>query len=777
MREGPPKQLVERLERLKLASATQVRAAARRARRLARGLPLLESVWVDALSQARALTSFQAAEMNAGRGDALRVGPYLLCRRLPSPGYASWYLARHAETGKMAHLAVAEPGESESPEVLRRLETLAARGRGIADPRVVPIEAAGQDERRVWAAARHVPGRTAAEWLVHNGRFPPEVVMEIARQMAAALAAMEEARILHGGISAGGLLLTPSAEVALLLPGLRGAIRPVEGYAHADLPPEDFDTLAPERVEAGTPPDAASDIYACGCLWWHLLTGRPPIAGGDGQAKLKGIRTARIADVRRLAPETPEALANVVAACVRRSRADRPKSIAALAAMLGPPAYEGRKALARCAGRAGFRPRGHAEPSDLIARMRITPRRAAVAAGALALLAIVWALPRGETLQTAASIPAKVSILAKDSAKEKAARAEQAHDRGNSGTQDREKRARAAARNTPASAEQTDHILRGDQPHRLERLELRPGQVVRGEERNRPLVIVPSGGLVVEREDVRFENIDFVWEVSGPAAPEKGTSSEEGQQEAILQLRASRAEFRGCSFQPGKAAASAPAGILWRQPTEGDAGQLALPAGHLRLTDCVFRGGNAGIVCPTNGAVAVELINTLHLSPGPLVRLGHCPKADEPVAIRLAHVTVRNGGPLLECRYARMEEAPGSIVIEADGCVLAPDSPPAIIRFAGADSPERLFRRLRWSGQGSLVSPGVAVARWERPEGPSQPLDDASVTIAGLVRGEVEFTGDVPDSAESHQLVRWQAPMTSADPPGVDPKRLPRRRP
>ena len=73
---------------------------ASRARRLARGLPLFESVWIDALAQARVLTAFQASEINARRGELLRVGPYVLDRPLGSLQYAQSYAAHAVGTGK-----------------------------------------------------------------------------------------------------------------------------------------------------------------------------------------------------------------------------------------------------------------------------------------------------------------------------------------------------------------------------------------------------------------------------------------------------------------------------------------------------------------------------------------------------------------------------------------------------------------------------------------------------------------------------------------------------
>ena len=98
MPEQPPAQLVAMLERLGLADAAQVARMGRRVKRLARDLPRFESVWVDALCQARILTPFQAAEINAGRGQRLRLGPYVLHERLPHPCYVACYRARNVDS-------------------------------------------------------------------------------------------------------------------------------------------------------------------------------------------------------------------------------------------------------------------------------------------------------------------------------------------------------------------------------------------------------------------------------------------------------------------------------------------------------------------------------------------------------------------------------------------------------------------------------------------------------------------------------------------------------
>ncbi len=212
------------------------------------------------------------------------------------------------------------------------------------------ITDAGADAERIFAAAPWVEGRTAAEWIVHHGRFPAEVVLEIARTMLVGLAELEKAGICHGDVSTASLILTDRGGVLLSLPGLRGILRPEEGYAHADLLPEAYDTLAPERIAAGTPPQTPSEIYACGCVWWHLLCGRPPLAGGDSLAKLRAAQTGEICDVRRYAPDVPAALAAAISTCTEREPRRRPESLARLAAAARPADPRRQRGVGRLSG-------------------------------------------------------------------------------------------------------------------------------------------------------------------------------------------------------------------------------------------------------------------------------------------------------------------------------------------------------------------------------------------------------------------------------------------
>ncbi len=344
--EEPSEQLVALLERLRLATGGQVRSHRPQVRRLAGELGFFDSVWIDALAQDRLLTPFQAREINAGRTGGLEVGPFVLVRPQGSLGYAECFDARHIESGEAVRLYVIGKTHPARETIERQLAELAERSAGLSQAHLLAVQTTGVSGERLWAATPPCGARSAADWMVENGRFPAELVLPMAQAMTAALAELAERSIVHGDISAASLLVD-QGRVVLAHPGLRGIVRPGEGYAHHDLFPAAYDYLAPERIASGTPPTVASDVYACGALWWHLLTGRPPFPGGNSLAKLQAVHAARTIDVRRLAPDTPQRLAAAIAGCLAREPDERPADIKTLAQTLGPAPRHAARRLAR----------------------------------------------------------------------------------------------------------------------------------------------------------------------------------------------------------------------------------------------------------------------------------------------------------------------------------------------------------------------------------------------------------------------------------------------
>lgn len=762
MKERPPQGLIDLLARLALAREEQVRAAAGRVRRLTRGLPAFESVWVDALAQARMLTSYQAGEINAGRGSALLVGRSVIYEPLRSPGYARVFRAWDLEGQRRLRLSLFKVATDEAAELDRRLKNLVRLSASLpTERRLQPVIACGAEGDVVWAASGDLRGQTAADWLIRHGRFPPAAVADIARQMLEALVACDQNGMVHGDLNAGQVWLDAQGQVWLPEPGLRPAVRPEERFGHAELPAEAFDGFAPERVMTGGPADLAGDLYACGCLWWQLLAGRAPISGATGLAKLRAAQTAKIADIRWIAPDVDTALAEAIAQCTARNPQARPASFAALLERLGPNSRSGRRKLVRAAGLSSYSLRLTSPIKAVSARPSRLGARAAAAAGLLAAVLVgVWPLAAAWLSRAAKTAGERVAAsqfdgepgagTAEELPPDFAARMDFAEDPSGDVVQ------------TSWTPPENVLELASDQPQRLTELELSPGQIVRGRGGRRPRLVVPAGGLEIDVEDVRFENVDFV---GGRSAAGNGRAA------AIISLRALRASFVGCSFQSNAAGKSfaqqAPAAIAWQGRPAADGAELELPTGTLTLESCVFYRVASAVRCRLDAALNFELDQVLHLGPGPLLLLEQAPQADEPISLAMSHLTLRGAAGLMECRYGEWAEAAGRIAIEASNCAFVPAEGKGLFLFRGDLPPRPLVEQLVWSGQGSVLARDAPLALWDAAQGQVLAAAEESISIDGLVRTDVGFAGEIEEGPQASRIVRWQVPLRSTDPPGI----------
>jgi serine/threonine protein kinase len=789
VRETAPAELVELLTTLGLASADQVRGVRGRVRRLTRDLPRFDSVWLDALVQARVVTRFQAAEINARRGAGLQVGPFVLCQPVGRPGYGKTYRARDIITREEVRLTVVRVGTAQRGSMLSQLEAHIRSSTEIIapidEPGIVSHNRCGMEGDCVWAASPWIEGQPAAPWMAYHGRFPPDAVLEIARQMLTGLQAWEDAGLLHSDLGANQLLIDDEGTVRVTGGGLRGTVRPNEAIDEGDereLPADVFDYLAPERFERSAPATTASDLFAYGCLLWHLLTGRPPLPGATRGAKMHSALKGRIPDVRSLAPETPPRLASLIDTCTRLKRAERPESFATLAAELGPSTRRGKILLAQCIQRTGRAP---ARLIDTVQSSRRSPDAAlwvAAVVGCLLVLAVAtwpqWGpkLPFDD-LAAAMTGPQKPHKAAANSGEPQGTqqKAPQPIATESFGAPKAATSQTRPASTPPFATQQATYTQPvapmsdasetslGNGTVLATKIVLRPGQIVRGgADGRRTRVVVPAGGWQIRVENLRFENIDFVVDSGGAAAKEKS--------QALLLLQALQAEFRGCSFAAAGDATAGMAAISWSLPSSATANDEQLPPiGKLRFNDCIFQDVAAAIDSHVPGSAALDWANSLHLGPGPLVRLHRWPLADESLTLGLNRCTLRGAQGLIEM-VANPETsgltAAGRVMVRAEGCAFAPMAGGGLMLFAGEKPSPKLLHAIEWSGQGSVLSRESALLVWKNGAR-GEALPEEGIQVAGLVRSEIEFAGVPRAGAAANQAVRWLVPLQSPDPPGI----------
>jgi serine/threonine-protein kinase len=145
-------------------------------------------------------------------------------------------------------------------------------------PNVIPIYDAGDD----YVAMRWVEGETLRELLpVDPGR-----AAAIAAQVAGALDAAHERRLVHRDVKPGNVLVASGEHAFLTDFGLAKPISPDPGLTESGRWLGTVDYAAPEQIR-GLPPDERSDVYALGATLFHSVTGRVPYPSGGDSDKMR----------------------------------------------------------------------------------------------------------------------------------------------------------------------------------------------------------------------------------------------------------------------------------------------------------------------------------------------------------------------------------------------------------------------------------------------------------------------------------------------------------
>jgi serine/threonine-protein kinase len=209
--------------------------------------------------------------------------------------------------------------------------------RRLDHPNIVRLHAAGLlEDGRPYCVMERLEGRDLSAEL-ELAPLRTTRVVEVVRQVAAALAAAHAARVVHRDVKAANVFACDDGRIVLLDFGIAKL-----AYDHAITQSREsvgsLGAMSPEQLAAG-PVDHRTDIYALGALTFHLLTGRRPFDDLDMAVQVQAHRFAARPSASALG--APIAIDAVIAKAMALRREDRFDSAleladAATAALAGP---------------------------------------------------------------------------------------------------------------------------------------------------------------------------------------------------------------------------------------------------------------------------------------------------------------------------------------------------------------------------------------------------------------------------------------------------------
>ncbi|HEY5921036.1 MAG TPA: protein kinase [Kofleriaceae bacterium] len=215
------------------------------------------------------------ATREAAPPDALLAGDYQLVRRIGRGAMGEVWLGRHTRTGGIAAIKIVRADSPRSRERMRRF--FARERRAVArlsHPNIVPLFDLGADH----IAMRYIEGPTLARRLATP--MDPSAALDIALQIAAALAHAHSRGVVHRDVKPSNILLDAIGNAYLADFGLAALLEDRDTAEERGGTPQ---YMAPEQGR-GDPAGPAADQYALGCVLAEMLAGGRVPADPDAVA-------------------------------------------------------------------------------------------------------------------------------------------------------------------------------------------------------------------------------------------------------------------------------------------------------------------------------------------------------------------------------------------------------------------------------------------------------------------------------------------------------------
>ena len=211
----------------------------------------------------------------------------------------------------------------------RREAVAAAR---LAHPHIVTTYDTGRDAEVAYIVMELVEGTTLARLLKSSGPLPVAKAIDVAVQVADALACAHAHGVVHRDVKPANILLRQDGHVKVADFGIAKA-GAGNDLTRTGVVMGTAKYLSPEQV-SGCPAEASSDIYALGIVLYEMLCGAPPFVGDTELSTAVARLTAAPGSLRERREDVPRSLEAVVLRSLARDPVARFQSAEEMRASL-----------------------------------------------------------------------------------------------------------------------------------------------------------------------------------------------------------------------------------------------------------------------------------------------------------------------------------------------------------------------------------------------------------------------------------------------------------
>src|SRR5262245_58200247 len=288
------------------------------------------------------------------------MGPYQIVSQLGRGGMGRVFLAKDTRLERRVAIKILPGAFIQNPDHVRRFEREAKAASALNHPNIMTVYEIGEADGTHYIVSEFVEGETLRERM-RRGALSLTAALDVARQVAGALAAAHVAGIVHRDIKPENVMVRPDGLVKVLDFGLakltemriadwglrveeaetlartsqdnpQSAIRNL----HSTVPGLVMGTahyMSPEQAR-GQKVDHRADIFSLGVMLHEMLAGQRPFEGATTSDVIAAILTKEPEPLKELRSKAWPELAQIVMKCLAKEREQRYQTVGEFAAHL-----------------------------------------------------------------------------------------------------------------------------------------------------------------------------------------------------------------------------------------------------------------------------------------------------------------------------------------------------------------------------------------------------------------------------------------------------------
>src|SRR5262245_45359195 len=264
-----------------------------------------------------------------------QIGHYSVTRSLGQGGMGEVFLAQDTTLGRNVALKLLRSDLTQNEERVRRFRHEARAASALNHPNILTIHEIGQDGPLHFIATEYVEGETLRQHMAASQRTFAQS-LDIAIQVASALAAAHQAGIIHRDIKPENVMLRIDGYVKVLDFGLaKLAEQKTLDTMSPTLPKIQTEPgvvmgtvsyMSPEQAR-GQVVDARTDIWSLGVMLYEMVSGRQPFEGETSSDVMSLILQKEPLPLTHHVHDAPAELERIVRKALTKDKEERYQTV------------------------------------------------------------------------------------------------------------------------------------------------------------------------------------------------------------------------------------------------------------------------------------------------------------------------------------------------------------------------------------------------------------------------------------------------------------------